>query len=594
MRILNEDYRRLNADAANTRAEFLGVAADCNVEFRLAKLDPQGNCTDGVVRVWSNLTYNATDAVKATSYWNSDRYFNVWVVATIDNDGEPGIVLGYAQFPGLGSSQTDGVVVRADYIGSIGTAQSNGDVGRVLTHEAGHWLGLFHTFQGGCNGGWFGENVDDTPPTEEANFGCPLTLNSCNNDNPDLMDQVENYMDYSNGSCQNMFTDGQKDVMDGVLGSTRSQLHSAGNLSTTGVDDPNEIPCQPYALFHAEETLVCAGQNIQFTDGSYNGEVTTYDWQFPGATPSSSSDADPTVSYNAPGLYSVTLNVENTLGNDSYTRTDYVRVIPGSAEIPGWFSFEGFEETEEDYLVLSDELGNTWQETATAFSGNFGIRINNFSGNPLDSEDEFLLPSVDLTQMNDPKIYFRLSYRQRTGQSDNLRIYASRNCGETWSLKYNKTGASLATVSGTTGSPFTPSSTSDWEQVEVNMSNFASDEHVLVKFRNTSGEGNNVYIDDIQISGPLGIAESPVAFDFNLSPNPAEGHSILSVKVQSPGQYNIMLTDVTGKSVGNIYRGTLNTGENTFAIGSDRLNPGVYLVRVDHAGRTVIRKLIVR
>ena len=165
---------------------------------------------------------------------------------------------------------------------------------------------------------------------------------------------------------------------------------------------------------------------------------------------------------------------------------------------------------------------------------------------------------------------------------------------ETWSLKYNKTGASLATVSGTTGSPFTPSSTSDWEQVEVNMSNFASDEHVLVKFRNTSGEGNNVYIDDIQISGPLGIAESPVAFDFNLSPNPAEGHSILSVKVQSPGQYNIMLTDVTGKSVGNIYRGTLNTGENTFAIGSDRLNPGVYLVRVDHAGRTVIRKLIVR
>ncbi|MDP6909771.1 MAG: zinc metalloprotease, partial [Flavobacteriales bacterium] len=288
MRILNEDYRRLNADAADTRAEFLAVAADPNVEFRLAKLDPQGNCTDGVVRIFSPLTFNASDenGVKGLSYWNSSRYFNVWVVATIDSDGGQGITLGYAQFPGFGSAQTDGVVIRANYVGSIETAQSNGNVGRVLTHEAGHWLGLFHTFQGGCNGVFpFGEGVDDTPPTVEANFGCPLALNSCSNDNPDLPDMVENYMDYSNGSCQNIFTLGQKDRMDAVLGAARSQIHSGSNLSFTGVDNLNEVPCQPYAHFYADETIVCAGNDIEFTDDSYNGEVTTYDWQFPGATP---------------------------------------------------------------------------------------------------------------------------------------------------------------------------------------------------------------------------------------------------------------------------------------------------------------------
>ncbi|MCB9205472.1 MAG: hypothetical protein H6603_10885, partial [Flavobacteriales bacterium] len=85
MRILNEDYRRLNEDTTNTRPVFQPVAADINIEFRLAKLDPQGNCTDGVVRVWSPLTYNASDenGVKGVSYWPSNKYFNVWVVATI-------------------------------------------------------------------------------------------------------------------------------------------------------------------------------------------------------------------------------------------------------------------------------------------------------------------------------------------------------------------------------------------------------------------------------------------------------------------------------------------------------------------------------
>lgn len=595
MRILNEDYRRLNADASNTRAEFIPVAADSEVEFRLAKLDPQGDCTDGVVRVWSNLTYNATDAVKATSYWNSNKYFNVWVVATIDNDGEPGTVLGYAQFPGFGGATTDGVVVRADYIGSIGTAQSTGNVGRVLTHEAGHWLGLSHTFQGGCTGGFpFGEGVDDTSPTAEPNFGCPITRNSCNNDNPDLLDQVENYMDYSNGSCQNMFSEGQKDVMDAVLGSSRSQIHSGGNLTSTGVL-LGETPCQPYAHFYAEERLVCTGQPIQFTDGSFNGTVAVYDWQFSGATPSSSSDQNPTVSYDSPGTYSVTLNVQNAQGTDSHSETDYVHVISSTAEIPGWLSFEGFEETEEDYIILSDEAGNTWQETATAFTGNFGIRINNFSGNPLDSKDEFLLPSVDMTQMNDPKIHFRLSHKQRSGKSDNLRIYASRNCGDSWTLRYNKSGAALATVNGTQGSPFTPSSNSDWEQVDVSMSGYANDEHVLVKFRNTSGEGNNIYIDDIQISGPLGISDNTVELDFSVSPNPTTDQAVLSLNVQNSGQFNISVMDVAGKLIATLHDGGLAVGQQSFNIGNEMLpNAGIYLVQVEYQGGRSVKKLVVQ
>ncbi len=595
MRILNEDFSRTNVDAADTRAEFLAVAADANIEFRLAKLDPQGNCTDGIVRVWSPLTDNATDDVKAVSYWPSSDYFNVWVVKDIDNDGEQGVILGYAQFPGFGAAATDGVVVRADYIGSIGTAGSNGSRGRTLTHEAGHWLGLLHTFQGGCSGGFFGEMIDDTPPVAEATQGgCPHNANTCSNDNPDLPDMVENYMDYSNGSCQNIYTLGQKDAFDAVLGGSRSNIHSGGNLNDTGVL-LGETPCAPLAHFYAENTIVCAGNNVTFTDDSYNGEVTTYSWDLPGATPNQSSDANPTVVYDSPGVYSVTQTVSNGVGSDSYSQTDYVTVLSGDAAIQSYFSFEGFEGTEEDYLVLSDGQGSTWQETNTAFTDDKSIYLNNYNGNPLGSQDEFQLPSVDLTLMNDPDLYFRLSHKQRTGgAADNLRVYVSRDCGDSWQIRYQKTGASLATVSGTQGSPFTPSSASDWELVDVNLSSYENDEHVIVKFRGTSDEGNNIYIDDIQISGPLGVAEQQSDFNFTVTPNPMNQLSNVQLSVANTADYTVEVLDVAGKRISVLHNGQLSFGNHSFAIERTALNAGVYLVRIDNGLGSQVQKLVVQ
>lgn len=598
MRILNEDFRRLNADASNTRAEFLPVAADANVEFRLAKLDPQGNCTDGIVRKWSPLTFNASDenGVKSLSYWNSTKYFNVWVVATIDNEGEPGTILGYAQFPGFGNANTDGVVVRADYIGNVGTGANNNSRGRTLTHEAGHWLGLFHTFQGGCDGGFFGEGVDDTPPQAEATpSNCPLNANTCSNDNPDLPDMVENYMDYSNGACQNTYTLGQKARMDAVLSSSRSAIHATANLNATGVL-LGASPCAPVADFYAARTIVCAGQPVTFTDNSFNGSVATYDWTLTGATPDQSGSAAPTVVYDSPGVFSVTLNVSNAQGNDSETQTDYITVIPASAAINNWFSFEGFEETEESYLVLSDALGSTWEKTNAAFTDNKGIFLNNYNGNPAGSVDEFQLPSVNLTLMNDPDLYFRVAYKQRSSdKADNLRVYVSKDCGDTWSMRFNKSGGSLATVSGTQSSTFTPTSSDQWELVNVNLSSFASEEHILVKFRGTSDEGNNIYIDDIQISGPLGVADSQSDFAFGVSPNPMTEQTQVNLEVVNAGNYNVSICDVTGKLISTIHAGTLSFGDHRFNVSAAQLpSTGIYFIQVDNGQGRQVQKLVVQ
>jgi PKD repeat protein len=599
IRILNEDFRRLNADASETRAEFLPVVADANIEFRLAKLDPQGNCTDGVVRVWSPLTNNASDdnGVKGLSYWNRDKYFNVWVVSNIDNEeGTGGTILGYAQFPGFGNATTDGVVVRADFVGNIGTGASNGSRGRTLTHEAGHWFGLFHTFQGGCAGGFFGEGVDDTPPIAEATpSNCPLNANTCSNDNPDLPDMVENYMDYSNGACQNTYTLGQKDRMDAVLDGTRAQIHSANNLTATGVLLGNS-PCAPVADFYLERTIVCAGQPVTFIDNSFNGTVTIYDWDLTGATPNQSANAEPTVVYEAPGIYSVTLNVSNAEGTDSQTLTEYVTVIPATAEVNNWFSFEGFEETEEDYLIISDGLGSTWAETNAAFTDSKAIFLNNYNGSPAGSTDEFQLPSVNLTLMNDPDLYFRLAYKQRSAdQADNLRVYVSDDCGDSWSLRFNKSGASLATVSGTQSSTFTPSTADQWELINVNLSSFASADHLLVKFRGTSDAGNNIYIDDIQISGPLGVIDAQSDFVFGVSPNPMRDQAQINLEVVNAGSYNISIIDVTGKLISTVHSGTLSFGNHRFDVGKVLLpNAGIYFIQVDNGQGRKVRKVVVQ
>ena len=421
---LNLDYMRLNADTTATRDFFKPVAGSVNVEFRLANIDPNGNCTDGIVRVKSLLTNEASDesGVKALSYWPSNKYLNIWVVNSIQGDPtQPGtMTLGYAQFPGGGSANTDGVVMNSAYVGSIGTASSNGNKGRTLTHEIGHILALYHTFQGGCDGGFFGEDIDDTPLTLEPNFGCNLNLNSCTNDSPNQLDMVENYMDYSNGSCQNMFSLGQISKMNGTLTGLRSQLVSASNNVATGTDDTIYNVCGPKAHFTMNKNFVCEGTqggSIKFIDLSYNGVSDSRQWTFEGGTPATSTDSVVNVTYNTPGTYSVTLTVSNSLGTDTKTLTNYIQILNSAAFNSGQAVTEDFEEAATDYPITIDNvenLGGTWQTSTVGYNSSKALKIINYNAaNPSQAIDNFILKPIDMTQLTFTKLTFMLSYAQR-------------------------------------------------------------------------------------------------------------------------------------------------------------------------------------
>ena len=142
--VLNEDFRRLNQDASNTPFDFLPFAADMQIEFCLAKRY-LGVPTNGIVRKQTNLPEIPlySDSIFFTqmggsSAWNTNRYLNIWVCDIAGN------VMGWAQFPSGGNSQTDGIVIDYERFGTIGTVSQPYHKGRTTTHEVGHWLSLFH------------------------------------------------------------------------------------------------------------------------------------------------------------------------------------------------------------------------------------------------------------------------------------------------------------------------------------------------------------------------------------------------------------------------------------------------------------------
>jgi len=236
--ILNEDFRRLNADQDNEWSQ----AADTQIEFCLASQDPNGNPTDGILRVPTNLTsFGTNDAMKFTSQggsdaWPASDYMNFWVCDLGSS------LLGYAQFPG-GPASTDGIVCNYTATGNTGTASAPFDLGRTATHEVGHYLNLRHIWgDGGCGASDF---VDDTPDSDGPNYGCALGSVACG-----TTDMVQNYMDYSDDACMNLFTQGQSDRM--------NALFAPGGARASLVSSPGCTPAVPDFALDAQAQSVIA------------------------------------------------------------------------------------------------------------------------------------------------------------------------------------------------------------------------------------------------------------------------------------------------------------------------------------------------
>ena len=223
--VLNKDFKRLNSDAVNTPAEFQSLAGSSSIEFVLATTDPNGMASSGINRVLgfkSSYTIEDNVPLKALSYWPAENYINIWVCNVSDR-------YGFTQFPvstlpGLENSSrnrlTDGILISYETFGSMEYGNFNlhptYNKGRTTTHEMGHFFGLRHTWgdQSDCAGT---DYVDDTPGQANQTIGCPAhPQKECPADNPQNK-MFQNFLDYTDDECMNLFTKDQVDRMIVVL-----------------------------------------------------------------------------------------------------------------------------------------------------------------------------------------------------------------------------------------------------------------------------------------------------------------------------------------------------------------------------------------
>lgn len=301
MAILNQDYRRQNPNASETREIFLPVAADTEIEFYLADTDPDGNPTSGINRIQTDresfefdlfaqditideVKFAATGGADA---WDTDRYLNIWV-CNITTTIPGAQIFGFAYppndapnweglFPGPIADEVEGVVVHYTTVGSNNPSAADdsfpgNEGGRTLTHEIGHYLGLRHTwgdaFFGGCSAD---DGIEDTPNINaNNNFACNFTVNTCNDGDGDMPDMGENYMDYNQDECVNMFTLGQRSAMRFVLENFREELIEGQYVS---VAEQQAAALSVYPNPVTGECSVSVNQGARLVVQSSNGNV---------------------------------------------------------------------------------------------------------------------------------------------------------------------------------------------------------------------------------------------------------------------------------------------------------------------------------
>ncbi len=241
--MLNTCFRRRNSDTTTTPAHFRALAADCEIEFKLAISDPRRRSTTGITRTYTPITkWGADDKMKFASEmgvnaWDTKQYLNIWV-CNLDK------FAGYASFPG-GDLAKDGIVLSYKVVG-------NASLGKTAVHEAGHWLGLKHIWGDAYCGT---DEVEDTPKQASYTIGCPNTVRVTCGNSP-YGDMYMNYMDLTNDACTNMFTQGQKQRMlalfafggyhNGILTSVGLQPPTVMEIPLPGEPDPKWLQPKLY------------------------------------------------------------------------------------------------------------------------------------------------------------------------------------------------------------------------------------------------------------------------------------------------------------------------------------------------------------
>lgn len=533
---LNLDFAALNKDQNAITPEFKARIGQSKIRFALARKDVNGNFTSGIERKTTSATFKQTNYanVKHASTggmdaWDVTQYYNIWV--TRFSDG----LLGVATFPFMTTPANEQGVVINNVAFGLNQCYVSADfnLGRTLVHETGHFFYLFHIWgddDGACTGSDFDVQtgfplpaacVDDTPNQADASSGYlgGYVTDSCSTVKPGI--NYANYMDYSNDVSYGMFTKSQVCRMDYTVTAYRPTLAaSTADIPPANTTDACLADVQPGGRKCAVVPVVCVNTSITAklrNLGSTTLTSTTFNIQYDGGSVSTvnwtgtlAPGADTTIVLAAvtaaAGNHTLTIYTSNPNGtNDAYKGNDtlvrQIRIAGAAVAAPLTESFEGATFPPAGWSVSNPDAFITWtRTTAAAFTGTGSAFSNNYQDTTTGQWDDLITPPIDFGTADSSLLTFRLAYRQYTGQSDGLEIWISNDCGGTFIPVYKKSPPELSTVSAITTTNFIPTA-AQWRLEQVNLSPYIKQgQNMIVLFRNINGYGNNLFIDDINIS----------------------------------------------------------------------------------------------
>ncbi|MFN8278030.1 MAG: M43 family zinc metalloprotease [Chitinophagales bacterium] len=571
--VMNIHFAFLNFDTGTIPAPFRAITGDAKIQFCLAQFDPNGNPTTGINRYnlnnpdWDDNMMEAV--VKPATRWDYRKYLNIWVIRPGDTMSSEG-TLAYTTPSFWGWGSLDGIVSRYNCIGTTGALQAGYTLGKTITHEVGHWLGLNHTW-GPNNGGSAtcsdDDGISDTPKQFDLTGSCatfPLT-DQCTTTSPGIM--FMNYMDYPPDACRTMFSNGQIARMRSVIDQNRAQIKTSIGKCFVNLD------AAMLNILHPTDSI-CSLNFTPLIEFKNNGQTDitnlTFNINLDGVSQTTSwngllepfqSLQLPLVSLNTTaGSHNLTISISgvNNAGADNQTANDAQTIIFTSYDggtgsgIPYSENFESGIFPPADYSIINPNNDYTWADNGDA--GGFGTTTNSVFINHASSttnsrgrKDDMVTPAFDFANTNNNTFAFDLAYSKRGSNTDSLAVYYSTDCGVSWVLLWKDGGVHMSTSSkGDTMKPFIPDA-NEWIRKSFDVSYLSQQRSVTFMFRSISGWGNAMYVDNINITAdPLGISPYKDEVLLQIQPNPA--NNMISVRTGAESAIQTLrVVDLTGR-----------------------------------------------
>lgn len=596
---VNNDFGKRNVDTSEIASIFKEIAADTEIEFRLAKIDPDGNCTDGITRTHTPLANNSDENIKEIISWDTKKYLNIWVV------NFSSIAPGFAHFPGMAiQPHHEGVVITQSYLRNTSE--------RVLTHEIGHYLNLYHTWGFGPNPSCFTDDeVDDTPNTQNWESACNLNGSTCGS-----VDNIQNFMTYSR--CKVMFTQGQKTRMHAALESSsggRNNLWKEDNLIATGTNDGYTAPpCAPFSDFMASSNMECINgaesNTITFTDLSYSLDTSNWEWHwaFPEGTPSSSNLQNPEVTYTEGGDKQVTLKVTNSHGMHSIIRSETIKILhPSNAlELPFLEGFDNYlfpknSNNEHKRWIASSPIEHfNWERISLGINSSGDSAFGRFYFNPyVGNKGTLYSPQINLSSSINTQLKFKMAYAHgiQYYERNQLTVSISNDCGTSWTVAQVNSGVELETNSWGSHEAILIPSNSDWREEVIDLSAYDGEPSIMIRFEIESSGNACFFLDDINVTNPL-IIFTPEdrmknAPGISVAPTPINEHTLININVNEPSLLKLELYDMLGNLVAESNRSTIKgKHSDSFLQRHPPQTKGIYLLKVAINDKTWIQKIV--